>query len=211
MTATPSQQSCYIDVAFATFAVLIFAVIAYSFQYRESLGESDLYRILVGLLDGKATGSELAGALQYNRPFGFGYIAALYVFLNDQILRSPPELMAVINNIGLWGAISALIAFWISTRLVYGTLAATVALIILASAPMVLEMSTTGHPIILSFALIGIASIFMFLDLSRGAWVSPRPRPFRFLSLRWRFEGISFWPFPGLSLRKSIRNRFGTS
>ena len=61
MTATPSQQSCYIDVAFATFAVLIFAVIAYSFQYRESLGKSDLYRILVGLLDGKATGSELAG------------------------------------------------------------------------------------------------------------------------------------------------------
>ena len=119
--------------------------------------------------------------------------------------------MAVINNIGLWGAISALIAFWISTRLVYGTLAATVALIIFASAPMVLEMSTTGHPIILSFALIGIASIFMFLDLSRGAWGLAQATAVPFLSLRWRFEGISFWPFPGLSLRKSIRNRFGTS
>jgi hypothetical protein len=202
MTATPSQQSCYIDVAFATFAVLIFAVIAYSFQYRESLGESDLYRILVGLLDGKATGSELAGALQYNRPFGFGYIAALYVFLNDQILRSPPELIAVINNIGLWGAISALIAFWISTRLVYGTLAATVALIIFASAPMVLEMSTTGHPIILSFALIGIASIFMFLDLSRGAWILAQATAIPFLVAALAVRGDIVLAFPWLVLTR---------
>jgi hypothetical protein len=110
-----------IDIAVAVAAVLIFGIIEYSFQYRDYLGESDLYRVLVGLMDGAESGRGLNSPMHYDREFGFGYLAAMYHFVDPAVLRDPDRLTPLMNEIGLWTLIPALVFFWTAdSRDAYG-------------------------------------------------------------------------------------------
>ena len=160
--------SYIIDLPLVFFIILIFSFAAYSFQYRDALGESDLYRVLLGLLDGETSSSGLADHLHYGREFSFGYIAIVYAIFDDAVLRDPMRMIAVMNAIGYWAAITGLIFFWLSTRQVYGPQTAVVSLIVFAFSPVFLELATSGHQILIAFALLMMASNCLFGHLGRA-------------------------------------------
>jgi hypothetical protein len=155
-----------VDTILACSCIVVFAVCVHTFQYRGVLGESDLYRVLNGMLDGANSGAKLGSDLHYGRDFGFGYILALYALLPNEILRDPDRLIPIINDIGFYFVIVGLFFFWLSTRLVYGARAAMVAMALFAFSPMILELATSGHQVLIAFCFLSIAATFLFWPLA---------------------------------------------
>ena len=153
------------DKCVAALSLAVFALWIYAFQYRGSLGEEDLYRVLDGLLDGARSGTGFASVLHYGKDFSFGYIAAIFRFADTATLQDPRRLIALINGIGFLAAVVGSAGFWWSTRLLYGARAATVALILFAFSPMMLDLGTSGHQILVAFALFEAACVVLFLPL----------------------------------------------
>ncbi len=158
-----SAQGATADYVVAAVSLAVFAIWIFVFRFHNVLEEYDLYAVLSGLLDGVDGGKGLASPLQYGASFGFGYIAALYWFVNDRVLRDPDLLIPLMNQIGTWAAIIGAACFWLSTRLLYGVRVATIALIPFVLSPMMLQLGTSGHQILLAFALFAAGSIFLFL------------------------------------------------
>lgn len=152
-----------VDAIFAALFVVIYGFVIHAFQYRDALGESDLYRVLVGLMDGATTGQGLASDLHYDRDFGFGYLAAFYAFVDPATLRDPDRLMALMNQVGFWSMLPTLLLFWGAVRLVHGATAALVALVVFAFGPMTPELATSGHQTIpmLGFLFAGAALLLL--------------------------------------------------
>ena len=161
-----------VDYAVAAVSLAVFAVWIFVFRFRNVLEEYDLYAVLSGLLDGVDSGKRLASPLQYGASFGFGYIAAVYWFVNDRVLRDPDLLIPLMNQIGSWAAIIGAACFWLSTRLLYGVRVATIALILFVLSPMMLQLGTSGHQILLAFALFAAGSVFLFLQTRGGTAVA---------------------------------------
>jgi hypothetical protein len=154
-----------IDLIVAAAFILIFGITVHAFQYDHALGEEDLYRVLVGLMDGAVSGKRLATDLHYDRDFGFGYLAAFYIFANPATLRDPDRLMALMNQIGFWSIMASLPLFWGAVRIVHGPVAATVALIVFALGPMIPEMATSGHQVMPMFAFLCAGAVLLFLPV----------------------------------------------
>ena len=150
------------DIMIAALLLLLFVIGVHAFQYRGVLGESDLYRVLDGMLDGAVSGLGLGSDLHYGRDFGFGYILALYALMPAEVLRDPDKLIPLINNLGLYSIILGLFFFWLSICLVHGSRAATVALALFAFSPMVLELATSGHQILIAFFFLSAAAACLF-------------------------------------------------
>jgi len=138
----------------------------YHFRYQGLLGEDDLYRVLVGLLDGARSGVHLASANHYGKAFSFGYIAALYRLADPRALADPQRLIALINEIGFWSAAAGCFCFWLLAWLLYGLRSAAVAVIVFALSPMMLELGTSGHPILPAFAFFAAGSCCLLLPVS---------------------------------------------
>src|SRR5689334_4087463 len=155
-----------VDFLIAIIFILVFAAVIYLFQYRHALAESDLYRVLVGLMDGAVSGKGLASDLHYDREFGFGYLAAFYTFVSPDTLRDPDRLMALMNQVGFWTMLPGLLLFWCAVRLIHGSLPATVALIVFALGPMIPEMATSGHQTIPMFGFLCAGAVLLFLPLT---------------------------------------------
>ena len=128
-------ESAWIDFTIAAVAMASYVLWIYAFRYRGLLGEDDLYRMLVGLLDGARTSAQLASANQYGKAFSFGYIAVLYRFAGARTLADPERLMALINAIGFWSAAAGCLCLWLLARMLYGLRAATVAVMLFALSP----------------------------------------------------------------------------
>jgi hypothetical protein len=154
-----------VDLAVAAMAIIVFALIEYTYQYRHILGEPDLYRVLVGLLDGAASGRWLNSPLHYDREFGFGYLAAIFHFVDPAVLTDPDRLIPIMNRVGLWALAPGLVCFWIAVRLAHGAMAATVALMVFSFSPMIVELGTSGHPSLPMFAFLSAAALCLFLPL----------------------------------------------
>ncbi len=159
-------RSATVDYVVAGIALALFAIWIFMFRFHGVLEEYDLYVVVSGLLDGADSGTKLASPLQYGPSFSFGYIAAMYWFVSDRVLRDPNLLIPLVNQIGSWAAIIGAACFWLSTRLLYGLRVATVALILFVLSPMMLESATSGHQILLAFAFFAAGSIFLFLRTS---------------------------------------------
>lgn len=154
------------DAVFSVLFLVLFITIVYFFQYRGALGESDLYRVLMGLLDGAVSQEGLASNLHYGRGFGFGYILAFYEFVPAAIMRDPDKVTAIINTVGLLSITCGLVFFWLSVALVYGVRAALMAMVVFAFSPMILELATSGHQILVAFAFLSAAAVFLFLPVT---------------------------------------------
>ncbi|MDR3533056.1 MAG: hypothetical protein P4L90_21165 [Rhodopila sp.] len=154
------------DFIFALVFILIFAIVIHAFQYHNALAESDLYRVLVGLMDGAVSGTGLASDLHYDRDFGFGYLAAFYALVDSDTLRDPDRLMDLMNQIGFWSMLPGLLFFWCAVRLVHGSLAATVALIVFALGPMIPELATSGHQTIPMFGFLCAGAALLLLPVT---------------------------------------------
>ena len=159
-------ESATADYVVAAVSLALFAIWIFVFRFHGVLEEYDLYDVVSGLLDGADSGTKLASPLQYGPSFSFGYIAALYWFVNDRVVRDPNLLIPLVNQIGTWAAIIGAACFWYSTRILYGLRVATIGLILFALSPMMLESATSGHQILLAFAFFAAGSIFLFLRTS---------------------------------------------
>jgi len=164
--ASPAGSA--IDLATAAVAIVLYAVWSYAFQYKGMFGETDLYRVAIGLLHGARTGTDIAPALHYGKAFSFGYIAALYWFLDRATLAEPQTLLALINSIGYWSALAGCVLFWLMTRILYGLRTATIALCLFAFSPLLLDLGTSGSQILPAFALL-MAGALSLCVRSRGA------------------------------------------
>jgi hypothetical protein len=191
-----------IDIAVAVAAVLIFGIIEYSFQYHDYLGESDLYRVLVGLMDGAESGRGLNSPMHYDREFGFGYLAAMYHFVDPAVLRDPDRLTPLMNEIGLWTLIPALVFFWTAVRLIHGTLTASIALIVFAFSPMMVELGTSGHQVMPMLAFLSAAAVCLFLPLKGWAAVGAGVVATALLVAGFLSRGEIFLAFPWLVLSR---------
>lgn len=160
------EQHSKADALFAALMVATFVVGISFFQYRGVLGESDLYRVLVGMLDGAVSGAGLNSNLHYGRDFGFGYILTLYALAPAEVLRDPDKLISLINNVGFYFTTIGLFFFWVSTSIIHGTRAATIALALFAFSPVVLELATSGHQILIAFSFLFAAATCLFLPLA---------------------------------------------
>lgn len=162
-----AARAARIDLFVALAAFAVFIALEVVFQYRHVLGEPDLYRVLVGLLDGIDSGRYLNSPLHYDRDFGFGYLAVMYRFVDPAVLRDPDRLTVLMNQVGLWALIPGLPCLWAAIRLVHGSLVATVALIVFAFSPMMVELGTSGHPVLPMFGFLSAAALCLFLP-ARG-------------------------------------------
>jgi hypothetical protein len=121
-----SKSAVSADTLIATLFVIVYTVVIHLHEYHSAFAESDLYRMLVGLLDGEVSGQGIASPLHYDRNFGFGYLSALYAFASPAVLRDPDRLTEFMNQIGFWSMTPGLILFWTAVRLAHGARVATV-------------------------------------------------------------------------------------
>jgi hypothetical protein len=168
--ARPRAASLFRDAPLDFFVavgfVLLFAIGLYTYQYHDALAESDLYRVLVGLLDGEVSGKGISSNLQYDHDFGFGYLAAFYRFADPATLRDPDRLMTLMNQVGFWFMLVGLMGFWSAVSMVHGARIGTVALIIFAFGPMIPELGTSGHQVIPMFAFLCLGATMLFLPVT---------------------------------------------
>jgi hypothetical protein len=158
--------SLSVDFVLAVLFIVIYGFVIHAFQYRGALGESDLYRVLVGLMDGASSGQGLASDLHYDRDFGFGYLAAFYAFADPVIVRDPDRLMALINQVGFWSMLPTLLLFWCAVRLVHGSRSALLALVVFAFGPMIPELATSGNQTIPMLGLLFAGAALLLLPLT---------------------------------------------
>jgi hypothetical protein len=171
LVASSWHKSISIDSIIALIFVFVFAVCVHAHQYHNAFGESDGYRVLVGLLDGAVSGTGINSGLHYDNTFGFGYLAAFYEFVAPVTLRDPDKLTNLINQVGFYAMLIGMLCFWCAVCIVHGTRAATVALVIFGLGPMILELGTSGHPVIVVFALLCAGATLLFLPLTGWAAV----------------------------------------
>jgi len=157
-----------IDFVFAALAMCTFICWIYKFRYQGLLGESDLYLVLNGLLDGARTSTYLASLHHYGKAFSFGYIMALYQFVDHQTLIDRLRMIALINEIGFWSSLAGFVAFWRLTWSLYGLRSATIAVTLFSFSPMMLELGTSGHQILPAFAFFAAGSLCL-LATAKGA------------------------------------------
>ena len=161
-----SRRDAPVDVIVALVFVVSFAFVMHAFQYRDAFAESDIYRVLVGILDGANSGSGIASKLHYDNTFGIGYLSAFYAFAAPATLRDPDRLTGLINDVGFWSMMAGLVFFWCAVSIAHGTRAGVVALIVFALAPTIAELGTSGHPVIPMFALVCAAATLLFLPVT---------------------------------------------
>ena len=157
--------SSRVDLIVAIVAFITFIAIVAIFQYRHVMAEDDLYRVMIGLLDGVDSGRYLDSPMHYIPDFGFGYLAAMFHFAPMDVLRDPDRLMPLMNQVGLWSLVPGLPCLWFAIRMVHGATVATIALIVFAFSPLMLELATSGHQVLPMFAFLAAAAICMFLPV----------------------------------------------
>ncbi|HYZ23881.1 MAG TPA: hypothetical protein VE690_17175, partial [Rhodopila sp.] len=196
------------DLIIAAVFIAVYALVIHAFQYQGALGESDLYRVLVGIMAGADSGDGLATDLHYDRDFGFGYLAAFYAFADPATLRDPDRLMALMSQVGFWSALAGLALFWCAVRLVHGSLTANVALIVFALAPIIPELATSGHQVLPMFAFLCAAAVLMFLPLTGWRAALAGVAAWALLLLGMTMRGEEFLAFPWLVLARADTTSF---
>jgi len=166
--ASEEKKGRWTDLLIAALSLGAYVFWIYRFRYQGLLGEDDLYRVLVGLLDGARHGTGLASPNHYGKAFSFGYIAAIYQFAGAQNLANPQPLMALMNAIGFWAAAAGCFLFWLLSWMLYGLRAATIAVILFALSPMMLELGASGHPILPAFALCAASALCLLAPMRGG-------------------------------------------
>jgi hypothetical protein len=197
----PLRRDLPIDFIAALIFVLLFAIGVHAFQYRDALAESDGYRVLVGLLDGEVGGTGVASKLHYDNTFGFGYLAAFYAFADPATLRDPDKLTDLINQVGFCFMLTGLLGFWCAVSLIHGARAGTIALVVFGLGPMILELGTSGHPVIPMFALLCAGATLLFLPVTgwRGVLAAFGGGMFLLAGLTTRVDIIFAFPWLVLS------------
>ena len=191
------ESASPVEFGFAALALALFVLWIYAFHNWGTLGEDDLYRVLDGLLDGALTGQGIASPLHYGKVFSFGYIAAFYALAAQSTLTHAQPLITLINSVGFWATVLGSIFFWLAVRVLYGVRAATIAFLLFAFSPMMLDVGTSGHQILVAFAFFSAAAVLLFLPVN--GWLALACQTLAALlllaALVSRAEILLAWPF----------------
>ncbi|MDX7953945.1 hypothetical protein P7D22_22585, partial [Lichenihabitans sp. Uapishka_5] len=150
--------------------ILLLAAFAALVQGPGRLADDGLYRLLVALLDGHATGLGMGGALGGGVPNSFGY-GELANWLPDAVLADPGRLITTMNRVGLVSAVWALGALAAALSLAYGSRVAAVATALFGLSPVWLDLAPTAHPVLPALAAFFTGAALLFAD-GRG-WRRP--------------------------------------
>jgi hypothetical protein len=214
-----SPESVPTGIPFFLCIAAMFTIIIGYFHYTVEFNEDDLYRVLVGLLNGQATGRWLDDPAQYGIKFGYGYVALVYWLADAHVLTLTPResLIEAINNIGFAASIVMVALMMASLRAMYGTAVTLFASIVFIFSPLFLEMATCGHQLLIAlafffaanlllvievpgpwnFATYGAATLLLFVGLTMRAelpiafsWLAFAQRPRTTSTLRWYIRGV---------------------
>jgi hypothetical protein len=164
---TADRKPFIFDLCVAALSFALYLLWSYHFRFQGTLADADMYRMLRGLLDGAYSGSGLASGLHYGKGFSFGYLLAMYRFADQETLRDPQRLIALINGLGFWSAAVGSVCFWAALWVLQGLRRATLAIVLFIFAPIQLEQGTSGHAGLVSFAFFSAAALLLFLP-TRG-------------------------------------------
>jgi hypothetical protein len=149
---------------------LALAALTARYIYRDCVAEPDTIHMINGVLAAHADGEQWNPLHKYGFGFTFGYYWLLYQ-LPKAVLDNPARLIAAVNAIGFASAILACGALGLLARRLHGAWTGLAMTLPLALSPMMLELSTYGHPFLLSVALLLFgAEALLSAETRRGTW-----------------------------------------
>jgi hypothetical protein len=159
------------SVPYFMFVAALFVFLITSFHFEAELNEGDLYRVVLGLLNGKATGLELNDPMQYGIRFGYGYVAMVYWLgeLHIFAITHRESLIEAMNAIGFVASLAIVGFLMASLQIMYGAPTALFASTIFLFSPLFMEMATSGHQLLIALAFFFAANLVLLLDV-RGWW-----------------------------------------
>src|SRR5436190_7176856 len=143
------------ELPLATVMAAMTAVFAAAAAYGANsfaVGEIDVAWMIAGVVHGTLAHQPFSGALHYGSNFSFGYYALLYL-LPPEVRADPASLARVVNAIGLASVTAALPLAWRTLARLMDEHAAAFAVAVFFFSPLVLQVSGSGHPLLLAFAL----------------------------------------------------------
>ncbi len=138
--------------------------------YDVTLAESDLARMVTGLVYGEATGLGIHAGLHYGLSFSFGYYHLLYAVAPAHFLLDPDQAAQLINALGLvFGGLLALSCSLLLEKLFGGPVAAAATISFLGS-PVMLPFNISGHPMVAATAVVFFSAWLILLAQERSLW-----------------------------------------
>jgi hypothetical protein len=162
-------------VPYFSFIAGIFVLIIGYFHYTDQFNEGDLYRVLLGLLNGQASDLWFHDPSHYGMRFGYGYVAMIYWLgeLHAFNISNRESLIEAINTIGFLASVTTVGFLMASLRAMYDAPTALIASAIFILSPLFLETASSGHPLLIALAFFFAANFLLVLDIpARWATVS---------------------------------------
>jgi hypothetical protein len=163
------QVSFLADLPFFVAVLVAFALLIGAYHYRGEFSEGDTYGVLVGLLNGQATGRWLDDPAHYGIRFGYGYVALIYWLADLHLIAlTRDSLIEAINNIGFGAAVASAALLMASLRIMYGSAVALIATAAFIFSPLFLEMATSGHQLLIALTFFLAANLILVADVPRS-------------------------------------------
>jgi hypothetical protein len=160
------RENSPIDFLYAGLFFAAFITYITAFQYHGVFAETDLYRELIGVIDGAVTARVLVPNSSTGETLASDIFVRFMNFVPNAILLDPEKVTKLINDVGYYSIIIGSFFFWLSVLLAYGSRAALAALALYAFSPLLLEMGTSGHQMLAALAFLWAAAACLFWPLS---------------------------------------------
>jgi hypothetical protein len=198
------HSSLLTDLPFFLAILAVFAVVIGAYHYRGEFSEDDSYGVLVGLLNGRATGRWSADPAQYGIRFGYGYVSMIYWLADMHAFTITREnLIEVINDIGFVAAMVSAALCMATLRIMYGTAVALIATTLLIFSPAFLEMATSGHQLLVALAFFLAANLLLVLEIEGRAAITAHAAAILLLFIGLTIRAELPLAFPWLILARS--------
>ncbi|RCJ26597.1 hypothetical protein A6S26_14460 [Nostoc sp. ATCC 43529] len=149
------------DLTLTVVLLLIIASISYlPFTYRDTPGERDGFRMVMGIIDSVTSRKPLGSPLLYGRNISFGYYALIDIF-RPIFQKNLTIIIPITNYISSLSSILIVIPVFYLAKRYWGITTAVLANLLLIIIPVWWSTSLYGHPMIQAvfFMLIGLALI----------------------------------------------------
>ena len=140
------------------FILPLYLIVLWIFNYGDTFGERDSYRVLVGIVDAITHGKPFLGGLMYGQDASPGYYAVLQ-YIIPRFGIDIHNLARALNNIALICSILCLVPLYIIAKSFGGRSTALSAIVLIYTVPVWWSVSEYAHPIwpALLFFLLALA------------------------------------------------------
>jgi hypothetical protein len=142
------------DGAALAVLILALAILTLPLAHLDSLAEYDLRSMLAGIVYGATTGQATAAGHHYGLAFSFGWYEILYAVVPEQWLTRPDRVARLMNALGAASGLLCALAVAVFLRRRFGALVALTATTLFCFSPMMLPLTTSGHPLVPAAALV---------------------------------------------------------